>query len=123
MNQLIPVVNRLQDVFAAIGQQTFNLPQIVVVGKFLYCLANRYIVNVLRSRPIILGSQSTGKSSVLENIVGRFILISNLFDICHCKWFQIVFQRFLAERNRNRNEKAFSLAALFHHSRLRNCHR
>ena len=40
MNQLIPVVNRLQDVFAAIGQQTFNLPQIVVVGKFL-CQAQK----------------------------------------------------------------------------------
>ena len=36
MDQLIPVVNRLQDVFAAIGQQTLNLPQIVVVGEFIY---------------------------------------------------------------------------------------
>ncbi|KAJ1432693.1 dynamin-2 [Ochromonadaceae sp. CCMP2298] len=51
MEQLIPVVNKLQDVFSAIGQQTLDLPQICVVG-----------------------SQSAGKSSVLENIVGRDFL-------------------------------------------------
>lgn len=48
MNQLIPVVNKLQDVFTAIGKQFLELPQIVVIG-----------------------SQSSGKSSVLENVVGR----------------------------------------------------
>ncbi len=51
MDSLIPVVNKLQDVFGAIGHHSIDLPQIVVVG-----------------------SQSVGKSSVLENIVGRDFL-------------------------------------------------
>lgn len=52
MENLIPIVNRLQDVFHSVGMlDTIDLPQIAVVG-----------------------SQSSGKSSVLENIVGRDFL-------------------------------------------------
>src|SRR6201996_9790701 len=49
---LLKTVNKLQDlVFNTIGNDSLDLPQIVVVG-----------------------SQSSGKSSVLENIVGRDFL-------------------------------------------------
>ncbi|KAF7508336.1 hypothetical protein GJ744_009327 [Endocarpon pusillum] len=51
-DDLLKVVNKLQDlVFNTIGNDSLDLPQIVVVG-----------------------SQSSGKSSVLENIVGRDFL-------------------------------------------------
>ncbi|GMP38861.1 hypothetical protein CsSME_00009958 [Camellia sinensis var. sinensis] len=49
---LIPIVNKLQDIFAQLGSQsTIELPQVAVVG-----------------------SQSSGKSSVLEALVGRDFL-------------------------------------------------
>ena len=51
MEQLIPVINKLQDVFNTVGADAIQLPQIVVVG-----------------------SQSTGKSSVLESLVGKSFL-------------------------------------------------
>lgn len=52
MDQLIPLVNKLQDALAlADVQEPIDLPQIVVVG-----------------------SQSSGKSSVLESLVGRDFL-------------------------------------------------
>ncbi|XP_046694815.1 dynamin-1a isoform X7 [Silurus meridionalis] len=52
MEDLIPLVNRMQDAFASIGQNAnLDLPQIAVVG-----------------------GQSAGKSSVLENFVGKDFL-------------------------------------------------
>ncbi|XP_030767849.1 dynamin-1-like protein isoform X2 [Sitophilus oryzae] len=51
MEALIPVVNKLQDVFNTVGSDAIHLPQIVV-----------------------LGSQSSGKSSVIESLVGRSFL-------------------------------------------------
>uniref|UniRef100_A0A803U1W8 dynamin GTPase n=1 Tax=Anolis carolinensis TaxID=28377 RepID=A0A803U1W8_ANOCA len=70
MEDLIPLVNRLQDAFSAIGQNAnLDLPQIAVVG-----------------------GQSAGKSSVLENFVGRDflprgsgIVTRQYGEFLHCK--------------------------------------
>uniref|UniRef100_T1IMC3 Dynamin-type G domain-containing protein n=1 Tax=Strigamia maritima TaxID=126957 RepID=T1IMC3_STRMM len=51
MEALIPVINKLQDVFNTVGADAIQLPQIAVVG-----------------------TQSSGKSSVLESIVGKDFL-------------------------------------------------
>uniref|UniRef100_A0A8C5ASG2 Dynamin-1-like protein n=1 Tax=Gadus morhua TaxID=8049 RepID=A0A8C5ASG2_GADMO len=51
MDALIPVINKLQDVFNTVGADIIQLPQIAVVG-----------------------TQSSGKSSVLESLVGRDLL-------------------------------------------------
>ncbi|KAK6776128.1 hypothetical protein RDI58_027129 [Solanum bulbocastanum] len=58
-HSVIPIVNKLQDIFAQLGSQsTIELPQVAVVG-----------------------SQSSGKSSVLEALVGRDFLPRGS-DIC-----------------------------------------
>ncbi|XP_015916258.1 dynamin-1-like protein [Parasteatoda tepidariorum] len=51
MEALIPVMNKLHDVFNTVGTDSIQLPQIVVVG-----------------------TQSSGKSSVLESLVGKDFL-------------------------------------------------
>ena len=49
MEDLIPLVNKMQDAFSGLGMQApIDLPQIAVIG-----------------------GQSAGKSSVLENCVGK----------------------------------------------------
>ncbi|WOK96623.1 dynamin-related protein 3A-like isoform X1 [Canna indica] len=58
-HSVIPIVNKLQDIFAQLGSSsTIDLPQVAVVG-----------------------SQSSGKSSVLEALVGRDFLPRGT-DIC-----------------------------------------
>jgi dynamin 1-like protein len=51
MQALIPVINKLQDVFNTTGTESIQLPQIVVVG-----------------------TQSAGKTSTLEALVGKDFL-------------------------------------------------
>eukprot|EP00096_Caligus_rogercresseyi_P009008 TRINITY_DN2979_c0_g1_i1.p1 TRINITY_DN2979_c0_g1~~TRINITY_DN2979_c0_g1_i1.p1 ORF type:complete len:670 (-),score=220.45 TRINITY_DN2979_c0_g1_i1:429-2414(-) len=61
MDSLIPVINKLQDVFGTIGTDVIQLPQIVVVG-----------------------SQSSGKSSVIETMIGRSILPRGTGIVTRC---------------------------------------
>ena len=37
MENLIPVINKLQDVFNTVGTETVQLPQIVVIGTQVQC--------------------------------------------------------------------------------------
>ncbi len=81
MEDLIPLINKLQDAFSTIGQTcNLDLPQIAVVG-----------------------GQSAGKSSVLENFVGRLyrlyveldqsdIVNDSYFYVCSL-WLLLLFFR------------------------------
>lgn len=61
MENVVDIINRLQDVFAASDISGIDLPQIVVVG-----------------------AQSAGKSSVLENIVGKSFLPRGTGIVTRC---------------------------------------
>ena len=39
MEQLIPIINKLQDIFNTVGSEAIQLPQIVVVGSQVCTLA------------------------------------------------------------------------------------
>jgi dynamin 1-like protein len=81
MEQLIPVINKLQDVFATVGSDSLQLPQIVVVGAqssgkvwSVGCdRADRVAVYLGQTRNITWLRWSS-QSSVLENLVGRDFL-------------------------------------------------
>jgi len=47
MEGLIPVINKLQDVFNTVGSETIQLPQIVVIGSQVYLLKTFYFLVLL----------------------------------------------------------------------------
>ncbi|XP_057817194.1 dynamin-related protein 3A isoform X2 [Cryptomeria japonica] len=82
---VIPVVNRLQDIFAQLGSaSTIDLPQVAVVG-----------------------SQSSGKSSVLEALVGRDFLPRGS-DICTRRPLVLQLVQIAAPRKDKDNEDALA---------------
>ena len=85
MEQLIPIASKLQDVLGALGQTTsLDLPQIVVVG-----------------------GQSSGKSSVLESLVGRSFLPRGTGIVTRCPLILQLFntQQQMAGDDREIDEK------------------
>ena len=106
MDQLIPVINKLQDVFHTVGDRDMVAPSITIYlynsliyfSFNLYCFLcpktfpYYYLNIVLTHTPtsltlslfissqiqlpqiVVVGAQSSGKSSVLENLVGRDFL-------------------------------------------------
>lgn len=71
---LIGIVNKIQEVFAVVGNNVLDMPQIAVVG-----------------------GQSSGKSSVLENIVGKDFLPRGSGIVTRCPLIlQLVYVKDLA---------------------------
>ena len=55
MESLIPVINKLQDVFNTVGADAIHLPQIVVVGSqvcflFSFCIFSFKLVNFIHHK-------------------------------------------------------------------------
>ncbi|KAG2237597.1 Dynamin central region-domain-containing protein [Thamnidium elegans] len=82
-SQLIKTVNKLQDAFATVGvHNPVDLPQIAVIG-----------------------SQSSGKSSVLENIVGRDFLPRGTGIVTRRPLILQLINRPASEENKEENDK------------------
>lgn len=87
MEQLIPVLSKLQDVFAAVGgggqSASASAPLWHGSGQLHAASASDSGVGLCLPQIVVIGSQSSGKSSVLENLVGRCVRAGVLLSLSH----------------------------------------
>ena len=60
MQSLIPVINKLQDVFNTVGSETMQLPQIVVIGTQVKIVFNQFNQFSCHSSSSSLSTQCPG---------------------------------------------------------------
>lgn len=73
MEALIPVVNKLQDVFNTVGSDSIQLPQIVVLGSqvcITMCIGNKCLLFVVVVVTFI--SYLFRTKSIIIDLIGRF---------------------------------------------------
>lgn len=69
MEQLIPVINKLQDVFNTVGAEAIQLPQIVVVGAQVCTLLFEISMHDLVNLQLLMIQKDRPALSVILNIV------------------------------------------------------
>ena len=85
MDQLIPVINKLQDVFNTVGSEAIQLPQIVVVGAQVCTILVERFVREIAEFNLITCSR---KISAVDNVFSKsyiylmvFFCSFSLFDL------------------------------------------
>lgn len=88
MEQLIPIINRLQDIFSQISVQSSKLNHLGISGfngpSGNARTKNPLLTDIQLPQLVVVGSQSSGKSSVLENIVGKDFLPRGTSIVTRC---------------------------------------
>ncbi|UYV67451.1 DNM1L [Cordylochernes scorpioides] len=77
MEGLIPIFNKIQDAFNSVGSDGLKLPQIIAIGTQINHMIKDLIISSYIDRTVSYRSgllQSSGKSSILESLVGRGFL-------------------------------------------------
>lgn len=89
MEDLIPLINKLQSVFKTTGMEEIKLPQIVVVGAQVSKLSSETLIVNADFIPyffffLLIYVQSSGKSSVLESLVKKSFLPRGTGIVTRC---------------------------------------